>query len=229
MNRVVNVFSFVISAAYIIITVMIVYDLSFSSVVTLKAMPYKEEVTAGLAALLLFFGALRARRRWEGIKDMKRFSKFSFSSAVSKTARQSGMVISGLEIFFMFGFLYLCFQMYKLHPEFTVPMMVVLGLLLAESVLFMIRMSKGGDGFRLGVGPDVVAYFNREIHIFYYTGLLRVELIRDHINFQYKEDLNLKLPTEVIPPDQRKAFRDAILKELGDKNVYIDDAFRSFE
>ena len=187
------------------------------------------EITAGLSLLLLLFGALRAKRRWQGMKDMKQFSKFSFVREISKSARNAGIIVTALEMAFMLGLLLLCIKMSSLHPEYTLTMIIVLALLCTESFIFILRLAKGGSAFRIGFNDEVLAYFNREIHLFYYTGLRRVELVDKSINFQYRDELNLLFPVDLIKKEDRKAFRDALIETLTPRNVYIDDAFRTLE
>ena len=95
---------------------------------------------------------------------------------------------------------------------------------------------RGGPSFRLGINEKAVAYFNREVHLYYFTGLKRIELHQDMINFQYKDDLNLLFPLQVIKTEDRTDFRDALINTLEKhaannkgKNIYIDDAFRNME
>ena len=229
MNRVVNVLSFIVAIVYCFIAVALVYDLSFSSMMTLKGMPFKIEITAGLALLLLLLGSLRVKRRWLGMKDIKEYSKFTFVVPISKTAKNHAIVATAIEGTFMFALFFLCFKMMRLEPQFAIPMMAVTSLLMLEVLLFILRIRRGGAGFRIGVSPQVIALFNREIQLYYFTGLKRVELLEGRINLQYKDDLNLILPTDNIAKEDRKAFRDELIKVLEPKNVFIDDAFRVFE
>ena len=70
----------------------------------------------------------------------------------------------------------------------------------------------------------------REMRLYFYTGLLRVELHQnDLISFKYKQDLVLFLPVEVIQKEDRKAFKEALIQQLNQKNIYFDDALRNWE
>ncbi|MBN4070998.1 hypothetical protein JYT72_00680 [Crocinitomix catalasitica] len=230
MNRAINIFSFIVSLVYMALAGAIVYDLSFSSMWTLKAMSYKEEILGGLAVVILLLGLIRVKRRWQGIKDMKNFSKFSFDCLISKESMKDSIVFTSIELVFTLAFMAFTLKMSELQPEYTIPMIAVLGILASEAIFFLIRLLSGGSAFKLGVNKEVVAYFNREMHLYYYTGLKRIELKqKDLINFQYKEDLNIYLPTAVIQKKDRVQFRDALIETLADKNVYIDDAFRAWE
>lgn len=230
MNKAVNTLSGVLAIVYVALAVAIVYDLSFSSMWTLKGMAFKEEVLGGIAVVVLLLGLIRVRRRWQGINDMKRFKKFTYETTIAPETMRYSLVFTILEMAFMIGVLMICIVMFRLHPEYTVPMIIAVGVLLAETTVFLLRLIKGGPAFRFGINKDVVAYFDREMHLYYYTGLLRIELVQsDLINFQYKEGLNLFLTTKTLRKEDRAKFRDALIETLAEKNVYIDDAFRVWE
>ncbi len=228
MNRVINVLSFFFAGSYCVIAIALVYDLSVSSA-TLKGMLYKFETTSGLALIVLLLGLLRIKRRWIGMKDIREFGQFTFSATLSKTGRNHALTATVVEVSFMVALLVLCSQMAKIEPLFSVPMMAVVGILALEGIIFAVKIMSSAPAFRIGVSPQVVALFNREIHLFYFTGLKRIELLGNRINFQYRDNLNIILPIDQISPGDRRAFRDALIAVLEPKNIFIDDAFRSFE
>ena len=54
------------------------------------------------------------------------------------------------------------------------------------------------------------------------------------VNFQYRDDLNLLMPLDILNNEDRVAFRDALIELLEginadkrEKFIYIDDAFRN--
>jgi hypothetical protein len=214
---------------------LIVFDLSFSSA-SLKGMPYTFEICFGFAVIIFLMGFLRIKRKWQGAADMKNFKGFHFVRQVSKPALNSSLIYAYAEGVFIIVAISLYLIMADLEPDLMLPMVVVLGFILIESIVFIARIMRGGISFRLGINKKAVAYFNREMNLFYYTGLKRIELHQDMINFQYRDDLNLLLPVQVIKPEDRAAFRDALIATLNEytektkgKNIYIDDAFRNFE
>lgn len=228
MNKTVNVFSVVIMVVFALMSMTIILDLSISNI-HLKAMPFKFETLSALALLFFFVNLIRVRRRWQGVKDMKAFRSFKFSCDVSDKLMRRSVAFSSLEILFMLGALTLFLRLSELNFDLVIVMVAVLVVLAMEGVVFLATLLKRGDAFRIGLNSKVVAYFGREMHLFFYTGLRRVEFYQnDLIAFQYKDDLVLFLPIYVIPESQRANFRDELIKQLESKKIYFDDALRNW-
>jgi len=208
---------------------VVVLDLSISNI-HLKGMPYKMQVFAGLAVLVLLLGLIRWKRRWQAMRDMKRYTHFKFVTPVAKKHRMHGFIVTIIEIVFFAATILVCSVFIELEPTYVYPMIMVLAVLIAEALVFAFLQYKGGRAFVVGFDDKVMAYFDREIHLFYYEGLQRVELYqKDLINLGYKEELNLGFETTVIPEADRKAFRDAFIQKLEAKNIYVDDSLRNWE
>ncbi|NOQ75538.1 MAG: hypothetical protein GQ574_26245 [Crocinitomix sp.] len=237
MNKVINVFSGIVLAIFTIFAMLIVFDLSFSSA-SLKGMPYTFEICLTFAVIIFLLGFLRIKRKWQGAADMKQFKGFHFVRQVSKPGLNHSLIYAYAESVFIVVAIIIFSIMADLEPKLMLPMLIVLAFLLIEEIIFIARLMRGTRSlaFRLGINPKAVAFFNREMHIFYYTGLRRIELHQDMINFQYKDDLNLMLPLQILNAEDRVAFRDALITTLEEhtannkgKNIYIDDAFRNLE
>ena len=161
---------------------------------------------------------------------MKKYEKFIFTKKITKTAMNFASLFSIAEIVVFLLSLYYASELFVLEETLITPMIVVLMVLLLESVIFLIRIRTGGESFRYGMDEKVIAFFQREMHLYYFTGLLRVELYQsDLINFTYRDDLNLSMPTNIIEKEDRVEFRNNLIEILEKKNVYIDDAFRQWE
>lgn len=230
MNRIINIFTYNALIAYCFVVFALAYDLSLSNLSFKAMLPYAVHTFTTFAMLVLFLGLIRIHRRWQGTRDMKNFRTFIFTTYIAKTHRRQGIVITSIEILFFVAAIIFCTRIMEHYPEYVVPMISVLTLISVESLIFIVRLARGGESFRLGFNKDILAYYDREMHLFYYNGLLRVELNqKDLLNFGYRDDLNLALATDAIPKADRKAFRDALIRVLEEKNVYIDDSFRNWE
>ncbi|MBK9190485.1 MAG: hypothetical protein IPM77_02720 [Crocinitomicaceae bacterium] len=123
-----------------------------------------------------------------------------------------------------------CLLFINLEPAYVIPMIVVLCLLALESFIFGFMLKKGGNAFRLGFDDSVIAAFDREMNLFYYEGLKKVDLHQnDLISFSYIDDLDLPLQTAIIDQKDRKAFRDALVAKLESKNIYVGDSLRNWQ
>lgn len=229
MNRSVNIISFFIFVVYALMITIVTYDLSVSDF-SLRAMPYKFEIFTGFALLIMLFGAVRIVRRWQGVRDIKKFGSFIYETITSPQALQYARLLTAIEIIFASAALLYCTQLINLNAEQVIPMIIVLAVLLVEMIFFLGFIKASTGAFKLGVGEEVLACFNREMHLYFYSGLKRVDLhSKEIISFTYRDGLNLTLPTNQIPPDQREAFCNALIQVLEPKNVYIDDALRNWK
>ena len=100
MNKVVNVFSFVVLAIFTLLALTIIFDLSVSQFYFRK-LPYQKEILYSLSVLFFLIGLIRVKRRWQGIKDMKTFSQFTFERKISRSYLNKAMIFSIIEIMFL--------------------------------------------------------------------------------------------------------------------------------
>ena len=208
---------------------IVVSDLSISNF-HLKGLPYKELIFSQFALLVLLFGLIRLKRRWQGMSDMKKFNTFIFVAEIAPTHRKQGALVTAIEILFFIAVVLYCLLFIDLNPEYVLPMIGVILFIIIESSLFFVRIYRGGKSFRFGINKEVIAYFNREMQLYYFTGLRKVELYQsDLINFTYRDELNLSFPTNAVAEDKRIEFRNALIEILEEKNVYIDDSLRNWQ
>lgn len=229
MNKVVNVFSIVVLTIFTLMSMVIIFDLSISNF-HLKGLPYQAEILSSLAVLFFLLGILRVRRRWQGFKDMKNFSQFAFVSKVSDVHIKRARIFTSLEVLFMLSAMVLFYRLYLIEPDLMIVMLCVLGILAVETIVFLARIKRGAPSFRVGINSRVIAFFGREMYLYYYSGLRRVELHqKDLISFKYKDDLVLFFPANVLDQEDRIPFREELLKQLEQKNIYFDDALRNWK
>ena len=104
MNKVVNSMSLIFLILYAFFAFGSINDLNFS-VYQLKEFPLLTEIIYGLTAVIFLLGALRIKRRWTGLSDIKSFTKFTYSTKLSKKVKVLGTVFFIAEIIFMIFFL----------------------------------------------------------------------------------------------------------------------------
>lgn len=229
MNKAVNIFSVFILGAFTLLSLTIVYDLAISNL-HLKAMPYKKETLYGIAIVYFLIGLLRVKARWQGARDMKNFSQFDFESSISKTFKKRSISFTLIEVLFTTGALWMFYRMAELEFDMMIAMIVVLAVLLLESVIYLVKIVAGGKSFRVGLNDEIIAYFGREMKLYYFDSLQRVELHQsDLISFKYKGDLVMFMPTDVLEKEDKIKFRDTLMQILEEKNIYFDDRFRNWK
>jgi hypothetical protein len=229
MNKAINILLFGSLGVFCFMVMVTVFDLSISSL-HLRGMPYRREIFTTFAGLVLLIGLLRIKRRWQGMRDMKNYAEFDVSWPVAKGHLNHGITITSVEIFFMLAGISFCFLVMPLEPTYVLPMIIVLALLCLESFYFILQLFKGGKAFRVGINNNVVALFDREMQLFYYDGLEKVELHQDDlINFSYREDLNLPFQTASLRGEDREAFKDALIKQLSEHQIFVDSTLRNWK
>ena len=228
MNKAVNIFSMMTLVIFTMIALTIIFDLAISNI-HLKGMSYKYEIMTGISLLFFLIGLLRVKARWQGFKDMKAFKQFNFESKISKTFSKRSMNYTMLEVLFMCGALILFIRLWMLDSNLMISIILVLSILIIEALLFVVALKAKGDSFRIGLNDKVIGYFGREMKLFYYEGLQRVELHQsDLISFKYKGDLVLFMPTTVLEDAEIPKFKAALIEQLDAKNIYFDDRFRNW-
>jgi hypothetical protein len=235
MNKAVNTLSGIFFLLYGFLVMALGFDLSLSSGLSLTNMPWQKEIAYGFTLVIFLLGMLRIIRRWQGIKDMKKFDSFRYAQPISYRILGLSSLFTMAETVFMVGAIIFLSFLVGYEPTLVYPMIAVLFILALESASFALRITRKGKAFRIGISDTAVAYFDREMHILYFTSLIRVEMHQDMINFQYKDDLNLFLPLDVIRKEDLAEFRRTLMDSLTEyglkksKTIYFDDAFRNLE
>ena len=157
------------------------------------------------------------------------FQKFVFSTSFSQKQKNATSLFLGIEILFTAFFITILIVIYPLDEQFFVlPMLIVLSLIGLENCFYLIKFRSQPEVFKIGVSNKLVAYFDREMHLYYYDGLQRVEIYQDMLNFKYKKDLNLFLNLEVIPKDKMVEFLNSLKGVLDHDKVFFDDSFHQY-
>lgn len=228
MNKIINLFSLFIFSIFAFLAIGSIYDLGFS-VYEVNDIPYIKPIAYGLAFLILLLGLIRIKRRLEGRKDIKNHQGFTFSVPISKTAINNTTLFIAIEVTFGIGIIAILLKIIELDIQTLIlPLLIIVSALVIENIIYLIYMRRHPSIFKIGIGPKFIAYFDREMHLYYYKGLQRVEVYQNMVNFRFKKDLNLFLSLDIIPNDQRKAFFETLENTLLNKNVFFDDSFHQY-
>ena len=191
MNKVVNLFSLLLFILFGFFAIGSIYDLGFS-VYEINDIPNIKAIVYGISILFLLLNLIRVKRRLNGRTDIRNFKQFIFEVPIAKNQINLSSVFIGIEMLFGGFFLMVLFLIQKLDSDLlTLPLLLIISVLLLESIAYLIVLRIKSKDFKIGVSPTFVAYFDREMHLYYYKGLKRVEVYQNMLNFRYKKDLNL--------------------------------------
>ena len=226
MNKVINIFSLVLLFLFSFLAVGNYEDIGIS-VYEINDIKYLKEICFGLTVVIGLFGLLRIQRRWTGIKDIKSFKKFIYKTPLSKKGKALIIMFSVMEIIFLSFFVGLFIKELHLDVDnYLKPIIAVLLIIIAEIFFFTLYALNSKDVLIMGVNKNLVAFFDREIHIIYFDGLQRISIYQNRLHFKYKLDLNIFVEIDYIPKENLLDFKQNLETVLLKKNVFIDDSFR---
>jgi len=228
MNKIINIFSLILFIVFSFFAIGSIYDLGFS-VYEVNDIPNIKLIVYGISLLFLLLGLIRVKRRLDGRKDIKNYKQFNFVVPIAKDQINLSTVFLSIEILFGCFFLFILLLVRNLDDELlTLPLFLIVSFLTLESILFLIAFRTKQSNYRIGISPNFVAYFDREMHLYYFKGLKRVEVYQNMLNFKYKTDLNLFLNLNVIPMEEQSNFFNALNEVMDTDVVFIDDSYHQY-
>ena len=226
MNKVINILSVSILFLFTFLAVGNIEDIGIS-VYEINQIKFLKEICYGIIVVITLLALLRIQRRWVGIKDIKSFKKFIYKTPLSKKAKTLALVFSVMEIIFLSFFIAIYFKELSHDVDFLLlPIIIVLLIIVLEIILFTTIALKSKNIMIMGVNQNLIAFFDREIHIVYFDGLQRISIYQNRLHFKYKLDLNVFVEIDYIPKENLLEFKKHLEQVLLAKNVFIDDSFR---
>ena len=225
MNKVVNSMSLVFLILYAFFAFGSINDLNFS-VYQLKEFPVLTQIIYGLTTVIFLLGILRIKRRWTGLIDIKSFTKFTYSTKLSKKAIILATIFFAWEVIFMVFFLFLAVDSQKLDDGvILIPIFVTLTLFVLETLIFIVKLHTS-QNIKIGVTSNLIAYFDREINIYYFGGLQQVAVYQNRLHLKYRDDLHMFMELDIIPEGELLNFKNAVFAVLNEKGIFFDESFR---
>lgn len=230
MNKVVNIFLMFLLAVYCFFVIGSIYDLNFS-VYHIREIPFIVPIAFILAVAILLFGILRLKRQFVGIKDVNNFKGFVFTAQLSNKRLSLSRLFYLAEIVFYSFFIWLIYLAFYERDisDFDNTIYVVLGSLfvfILLSLYFILMSFSQKNKFIIGVNKNLVSYFDREIHVYYFDGLQRVDVYQNRLHFKYKKDLNMFMELDIISEEDLSSFKSALIEALNAKQVFVSETLR---
>jgi len=196
------------------------------SVYQLKDMPFLKPIIYGLTVIIFLLGVIRIKRRWTGLRDIKSFSKFTYTTKLSKHSKALSTVFFSAEVVFMVFFLFLAADSQKLdNGTILLPMFAILGFFVVETIVFMVKLYTS-ENIKVGVTTNLIAYFEREINIYHFGGLQQVAVYQNRLHLKYRDELHMFMELDIIPEKELLNFKNAVYDVLKEKDIFFDESFR---
>ncbi|MDG0973662.1 MAG: hypothetical protein P8O07_05835 [Crocinitomicaceae bacterium] len=163
-----------------------------------------KELIFGIAAGAVFlFGALKATRRWMGLRIVAQKNKFIYSDIISADRKRRISLYGILEIIFLLLFA----GYYATLSAYTVYVGLVYLIIASEHIVHL-SLGLGKNLYRIGLTKKALVAVDRESRVIFFSGLRKVSKHQQTLYFEYSNELVMHIPINMIP-DQ-----ETFMKEL---------------
>jgi hypothetical protein len=172
-----------------------------------------------LSVILFLINLNRSYKRRKNLNRVNEISKFKWNSTISKERIKIINFHNYLEAFIMFvaGFILILLTKAAWLP------FIVLCFNALENIFFAYYNSKNNK-FRIGVTKNAIIASDRDVFVIYFKGLRKISILQQTIFFDFKNnDLQLKLPINVVPKDKLNNFFEVLKECVDDKKVYFSN------
>jgi hypothetical protein len=126
----------------------------------------------------------------------------------------------------MIFFLFLAVDSQKLdNGTILLPMFGMLIFFVLETLTFLVKFHTS-ENIKIGVTTNLIAYFDREINIYYFGGLQQVAVYQNRLHLKYRDELHMFMELDIIPEEELLNFKNAVYAVLKDKDIFFDESFR---
>ena len=176
---------------------------------------YKTIVFSSVAGVLFLLGAVKATKKWLGIRVIKQTKRFKFTCELSQERKKRVLVYNGIEIVFLLLFTGLFGY---LSADTLVLALVYFALALEHFLASFVGVTKNKYG--VGVSTKALIRVDREVNVVYFKGLQKVTKHQDTLYFDYVNGLTLHIPLNVIPKNKEDEFYTTLRTYVDPNKVY---------
>jgi len=185
--------------------------------------PYKKEIFYGLALVLLLILMNRSIKRWIGIKMVNQTSRFQWNVPLNDDRNRQVILYLILEASVHF---FVAFSLFKITAQ-TLPIVAVL-VLFGLDHLILGLLGKYKRLFRIGITSKAILLADREVKAIYFAGLKEVDMQQKSLFFDYKEGLQLSIPSDSIPVNAITDFKNKFESNIKRDHIYFSESFKAF-
>lgn len=179
---------------------------------------YQKEAFLVLGILLFLINIRRSIRRWVAIRLVNQLPKYRWNTVVSKNRIQRVYTYNFLEALIMLS---VGIGVYQLTSEAWVPFVVLL--IGALDGIFFAIYGASANKFRVGMTSKALLAGDRDVALIYFKGLRRVSVQQQTIFFDFKDNLHLRFPLDLIPQEKHTEFFQELKNCVDETKVYFQN------
>lgn len=185
--------------------------------------PYKTELFYSFALVLLLILMNRSIKRWMGIRMVNQTNRFQWNVPLNNDRNKQVILYLILEASVHF---FVAFSLYKITPQ-SLPIVIVLALFGLDHLILGL-LGKYKHLFRIGMTSKAILLADREVKAIYFSGLKEVDLQQKSLFFDYKEGLQLSIPSDSIPMNDIAEFKTKFERNIKRDQIYFSESFKAF-
>lgn len=219
MNKFYNALLFLVFLPALGLGIFINFDIPIPFTSTSGAyLPYNKEAFFVFGVFILLINIRRSVRRWSAMRMVNQVTKFKWSTVVTKERVKRIYVYNFSEAFVM---IFAAFSLYLLSSDVW---MIFIGFALGaiDDIIFVLYGSMANK-YRVGMTSKALLAGDRDVIVIYFKGLRKISVHLQTIFFDFKDDLQLSFPLDLIPEEKRKEFFQELKASVDETKVYFSN------
>jgi hypothetical protein len=219
MNKFFNALLFVVFIPTMLLAIFVGFDIPIPLLRTTGAyLTYNNEALFVMGLFILLINVRRSVKRWTALSLVNKVEKYKWSTLVTKERVKRVYVYNFSEalVMLMAG---MC--LYYVCSDAWMPLIGFLfGAL--DAVVFAI-IGAANNKFRVGMTSKALVAGDRDVIVIYFTGLRKVSTHLQTVFFDFKDDLQLSFPMDLIPEEKRTEFFQELKNTVNPDKVYFQN------
>jgi hypothetical protein len=176
---------------------------------------YKNIIFIASAAIVFLLAALKASKKWMGIRIIRQVNKFKFTCRISNERKNRVQLYNAIEVVY---FLLFAFFFWYISPDSWIISFVFLVVAIEHLMNSIVGLSRNKYG--IGLSSKALIRVDREVTVIYFKGLQKITKHQDTLYFDYVNGLNLFVPLNIIPKEKEADFYKELRKQVDPDKVY---------
>lgn len=217
MNKFFNALLLLIFIPTVIFTVIVGLDIVVP-IQLISTVAAQEAIFIVLGVMLLFVIIRKSIKRWTALRLVNQTNKYKWSSEISKSRIHRVYLYTILE-----AFVYAAFGLGTFYVSNLAWMpLIAMTFAFIDNITFMLY---GGlkHKYRIGMTSKALLSCDREVVLIFFKGLRKVHKHQQTLYFDFKDNLQLHFPMNLIPQEKHADFFNHLKKNVDETRVYFQN------